>query len=136
MQKAKEIKKEAGQAVTRDTTIGDIIQNYPAAVEVLLETGLHCLGCSVNTMESIGEGMKAHGMSEQEIARVVQKVNDVISNENAEGETIIVTEKAANKIKEILKSQSRETDFLRLGVEMGGCAGQQYAIGFEKKALK
>ena len=36
---------------------------------------------------------------------------------------ITLTEKAANKVKEILTNEKRPTSVLRLGVKGGGCSG-------------
>lgn len=46
---------------------------------------------------------------------------------------ITLTEKAANKVKQMLKKESKENYGLRLGITMGGCSGYMYDISFEKE---
>ena len=31
--------------ITKDTTIGDILRVKPAAIPLLMEIGMHCIGC-------------------------------------------------------------------------------------------
>lgn len=47
---------------------------------------------------------------------------------------VTVTQKAIEKIKEILKNEKKEGYGLRLAVVGGGCAGFQYYLDFEKEA--
>ena len=44
---------------------------------------------------------------------------------------ITLTEKAANKVKEILTNEKRPTSVLRLGVKGGGCSGFTYTLDFD-----
>ncbi len=45
---------------------------------------------------------------------------------------ISLTDKAASKIKEMVKSENDEAMSLRLGVKGGGCSGFNYSLSFEK----
>lgn len=47
---------------------------------------------------------------------------------------ITLTDKAANKVKEILINEKRPTSALRVGVKGGGCSGFTYVLDFEDKA--
>lgn len=50
-------------------------------------------------------------------------------------ETIItLTEKAAAKVKQMLKKENKEDYGLRLGIVAGGCSGYMYEIQLEKEA--
>jgi len=67
------------QTITKDTTIGDLVQKYPKAAEVLLEYGLHCIGCHVSPFETIEQGFKGHGIDdEKKIEEAVKKINEII----------------------------------------------------------
>lgn len=44
---------------------------------------------------------------------------------------IILTEKAANEIKKVMKDKDLSDSFLRVGVKGGGCSGFQYSLGFD-----
>lgn len=49
--------------VTSDMTIGEIIRQYPEVAPVLMEAGMHCLGCPSAQMESLAEAAVVHGMN-------------------------------------------------------------------------
>lgn len=51
--------------VTGKTLIGDIIVNYPDAVDVLLNAGMHCLGCPASQAESLEDACSVHGLEAQ-----------------------------------------------------------------------
>jgi hybrid cluster-associated redox disulfide protein len=48
-------------------TIGEILKSNHDALKILQKYGLGCAGCSLNTMETLEEGAKGHGLSEREI---------------------------------------------------------------------
>ena len=56
-------------SITPDTLIGDIVRQYPDAVPVLTECGMHCLGCPASLMESLADACAVHGLD----------VNDVLA---------------------------------------------------------
>lgn len=57
---------------TKDTKIGEILENAPEKAEVLLEIGMHCLGCPASQMETLEEACNVHGVDVEE---VVKKLN-------------------------------------------------------------
>ncbi|MEE1086309.1 MAG: DUF1858 domain-containing protein [Schaedlerella sp.] len=62
--------------VSKDTLIGELVENYYAEVApVLFEIGMHCLGCPSARMETIGEAAMVHGIPED---LLVEKINAVI----------------------------------------------------------
>lgn len=61
--------------INESTLIGEIVNTYPEAVEVLLECGMHCLGCPASQMESLEEACMVHGLDEKMVtAAVNQKI--------------------------------------------------------------
>ena len=63
------------EKVTTETLIGEIVHNHPEACDVLLEIGMHCLGCPASQMESVGDAAMVHGYQPQE---VVDRINAAI----------------------------------------------------------
>jgi len=72
------------QKITKDTTIGEIVEKYPQVVPTLTGFGLHCVGCHVAGFESLEAGFKTHGMSDKEVEEAVKKLNEVIGNKAKE----------------------------------------------------
>jgi len=62
-------------AITKDMTIGEVIEKYPDTAKVMMSKGLHCIGCHVATHESIEQGSKAHGLSDEDIDSMVAEMN-------------------------------------------------------------
>ena len=48
--------------VTKDTMIGELLQIDENIAPVLLDIGMHCLGCPSSQMETIAEAAIVHGI--------------------------------------------------------------------------
>ncbi len=48
--------------VTKDMTIGDILNANPDVAPVLLDAGMHCLGCPSAQAETLEEAAMVHGI--------------------------------------------------------------------------
>ena len=55
--------------------IGDIVQKYPEAAEIMMKHGMHCIGCPGTFFESLENGAKAHGVSGKDIDKMVEEIN-------------------------------------------------------------
>ena len=53
--------------ITKDMTIGAILQVNPEYAKVLMSVGMHCLGCPSSQMESLEEACMVHGMDVNEV---------------------------------------------------------------------
>ena len=56
----------------KDTTIGEILEKAPEKVEILLNAGMHCIGCPASQMETLEEACGVHGIDVEDI---VEKLN-------------------------------------------------------------
>lgn len=123
--------------IEESMTISDIVKDYPATIEVLLAEGIHCVGCGVSTIETIGQGLRGHGLSEEKVSQIMEDLNQAASDSDATAqgtkETLIITEKAAEKLKQILKTQNKEDQGLRISIIPGGCSGSQYDLNITEK---
>ena len=55
--------------VSKDTMIGELLQIDENVAPLLLEIGMHCLGCPSSQMETIAEAAMVHGIEPDEIGR-------------------------------------------------------------------
>ncbi len=69
------------QFVTRDMMIGDVVQEYPKAAFVMMQYGLHCIGCHVSAFETIEQGCLGHGMPPHVLDEMLEDVNAFIAEE-------------------------------------------------------
>lgn len=56
----------------KDTRIGEILETAPEKADILLEIGMHCLGCPASQMETLEEACAVHGI---DVNEVVEKLN-------------------------------------------------------------
>lgn len=130
---------ETQQLITKDMTIGEVVSKHPQVIDTLLSYGLHCVGCHINTMETLEEGSMGHGMPKEIFKEMLEKVNEVAINEpnpyntgkDIDGE-IVLTENAIKKIKELI-TQEEKAEGLRFGVVPGGCSGFSYDLTFDEQ---
>jgi hybrid cluster-associated redox disulfide protein len=64
--------------ITKDSNLAEVIYKYPKIAEVLMDYGLHCVGCAASGYDTIEAGAKVHGLSDKEIGEMVERVNEVI----------------------------------------------------------
>jgi len=125
-QEVKEIRK---QLITKDMTIGDVVAKYPSVIEPLQSAGVHCVGCHVSYVETLEQGFKGHGMSDEEVDIVIEKLNKAVEEGKLDdGKEFIITNKAAEKLKDVLKENKKEGSGLRVELVPGGCSGFQYGL--------
>lgn len=60
--------------ITKDMTIGEILAKDQSVVPVLLEAGMHCLGCPASQMETLEEAAAVHGI---DIDELMTKINSL-----------------------------------------------------------
>ncbi|MBQ1274636.1 MAG: DUF1858 domain-containing protein [Cellulosilyticum sp.] len=60
------------QKVTKDMIIGEILHLNEGVVPILMQSGMHCLGCPSSQMESLGDACLVHGIDADEL---VEKLN-------------------------------------------------------------
>ena len=62
--------------VNEKTLIGDIVNQHPDLVYILLNAGMHCLGCPASQAESLEDACSVHGL---EVQPLIDALNAKIS---------------------------------------------------------
>ncbi|MDA3899739.1 MAG: DUF1858 domain-containing protein [Spirochaetes bacterium] len=60
--------------ITKDMTFGDLLQQKPEVAEILSSYGLHCIGCHIAVFETIEQGAKAHGLTDEQVDEMMKKI--------------------------------------------------------------
>lgn len=124
--------------ITKEMTIEEIFTRFPQKSQKLAQeitgAGLHCVGCGAATWETLEAGMLGHGFTDEEIDGLIEKLNDVLS-EQTDLTTIALTPAAAEKYRAILKEEGKEGWGLRYGIRAGGCSGFEYDLDYAQEAL-
>ena len=58
--------------IDKDTKIGELLENAPEKADILLEAGMHCLGCPASQAETLEEACEVHGIDAEEL---IKKLN-------------------------------------------------------------
>lgn len=124
------------QQINRNMTIEEIFKKFPNKGQKLAQemtnAGLHCVGCSASTWETVEAGMYSHGMDDATIDSLLGKLNKIL-DEAEDLSTITMTEKAAKKYLQILTEDGKAGWGLRFGEKAAGCSGFEYFLDFSEK---
>lgn len=63
--------------IDKDMNIGEILRVAPEVAPILMENGMHCLGCPSSQMESLEDACAVHGISAKELE---EKLNSFLQN--------------------------------------------------------
>ena len=58
--------------IEKTTTIGEVLETNPEKADILLDAGMHCLGCPASQAETLEEACDVHGINVEEL---VEKLN-------------------------------------------------------------
>ena len=118
-------------------TIDEILTQFPQKAQRLAQelknAGLNCVGCGASTYETLEAGVLGHGYQEEDLEKLVGTLNTILA-EPLNTTTITLTQKAAEKYREILEDEGKEGWGLRFGVQAGGCSGFEYILDYSQKA--
>ena len=59
--------------IEKTMTIGKLLEENPDKADILLEAGMHCLGCLVAHDETIEEACEVHGIDVEELVKELNK---------------------------------------------------------------
>ena len=57
----------------KDTRIGELLEKAPEKAEILLDAGMHCLGCPASQAETLEEACEVHRIDVEEL---MKKINE------------------------------------------------------------
>lgn len=58
--------------VTKDTTIGEVIQIDAGVIPILMGAGMHCVGCPSSAGETLEEAAMVHGIDSDILVEEIQ----------------------------------------------------------------
>ena len=129
---------QTGKKIHRQMTIEEILSLFPYKAQRLSQeitnAGLHCVGCQAATWETLEAGMYGHGMADEAIERLINRLNALLEEE-VDISTITISKRAATKYLEILADEGKQGWGLRFAERMAGCNGFEYSLDYSEKAL-
>ncbi len=107
--------------------IADIVALCPAAEKILATWGLHCVGCGGMAFETLDNGVRSHGYSDDDIAELVDDLNRALTEEPARPQTLMITKDAAEGFWEIANSEAKTDHVLIVTVDGSGGFCMEFA---------
>jgi len=62
--------------INKDMKIGELLEIAPEKINILLEAGMHCVGCPASQAETLEEACMVHGIDVQDILDVMNEKED------------------------------------------------------------
>ncbi|WP_448919805.1 DUF1858 domain-containing protein [Eubacterium sp.] len=59
--------------ITKQTTMGDMIEYDRGIAVILMEAGMHCVGCPASIGESLEEACQVHGLDSDKVLKDIQE---------------------------------------------------------------
>jgi len=130
------VKKVKEELILKDWKIEDVLRKYPGSEEIMLSHGLHCVGCKAALWETLEQGIKAHGFSDEKVNELVLKLNVYAKNIEKylnSNDSIILTDIAVKKMNDLMQKYDKKSNGLKIGIISSGCCGLSYSMDFREK---
>jgi hybrid cluster-associated redox disulfide protein len=59
--------------ITKKIKFDVLMEKHPEVIEILMDKGMHCIGCPMSQMESLEQGCLSHGLDPD---KIVKEMND------------------------------------------------------------
>ncbi len=59
--------------IDKNTKIGELLEKNPEKADILLEAGMHCLGCPSSQAETLAEACEVHGIDVEDLLKELNK---------------------------------------------------------------
>ena len=59
--------------IDKNIKIGELLEQAPEKAEILLDAGMHCLGCPASQAETLEEACEVHGINVDELVEEQNK---------------------------------------------------------------
>jgi hybrid cluster-associated redox disulfide protein len=92
----------------------EIIALHPEASDILAAYGLHCHNCAFSTMDSLEDGARSHGLTDDDIDNMVQDLTELLENAPVKSKTFTLTLAAAKALQDIAHQEKKDTCLLHV----------------------
>ena len=58
--------------ITKETTMGQMLENDQGIAYILMQSGMHCIGCPSSINESLEEACMVHGLDADVVLKSIQ----------------------------------------------------------------
>lgn len=106
--------------IQRDMRVGEVVTLLPEAERLLAEYGLHCTGCVMGGRETIEDGCRIHGFSQEDTDNLLTDLNTLLKEQSHLAQKITVTDAAASILVRMMRTEKKQGHCLCVGLDEGG----------------
>ena len=128
--KPTEPKKPRQPRIQKEMRVAEILALLPESESLLARYGLSCFHCSSNAFETLDEGCRSHGFTDEDIGDLVTDLNELLKDRPERPQTLTVTLPAARALLDIAETEKKTGQSLLVGVDEAG----GFCMEFQKKA--
>ena len=59
--------------INKDITIGELLEKYPEKAEILMDAGMHCIGCIAASGETLEQACEIHDIDVEDLIEELNK---------------------------------------------------------------
>lgn len=67
--------KKPSKQITKNTNILDALDINPNTADILIKSGMGCVGCMMAQVETLEQGLKTHGFNKKQIDEIIKRLN-------------------------------------------------------------
>ena len=60
--------------ITKEMNFAELLSVHPAAADILMKYGMHCIGCALAQGESIEQGASVHGITGKKFEKLMKEL--------------------------------------------------------------
>ncbi len=98
----------------------EIVALHPDAAGILATYGLHCVGCAFNQLDTLEDGMLAHGKDEDDLNNLLVDLEELLLTSPGRPHTLTVTKPAAEALLSIAETEGKADLFLKVTSDESG----------------
>ena len=77
-------KQNSTKKINKEMLIAEILAESPEKAqllaEVMIDFGIHCVGCGAASFETLEQGVLSHGFSEKDLKKLIEELNKILKN--------------------------------------------------------
>jgi hybrid cluster-associated redox disulfide protein len=117
--------------IYKSMNVAEILGLLPDSAPLLAQYGLSCFNCSANTTETLEDGCRTHGFSDEDLQDLITDLNEMLASTPERPQTLTLTKDAALQLKEILDAENKPGWGLQVGLDANGGFAMEFVAGAE-----
>lgn len=106
--------------IYRSMNVAEILALLPDSASLLAQYGLSCFSCSANATETLEDGCRTHGFTDEDLTDLITDLNEMLTAKPERPQMLTLTKVAALQLKGILEAEGKAGWGLQVGLDANG----------------